>query len=84
MFSYIGLEENFIYDLVNSEDVFSNSTYDNINYKKVFECTMQQRIFPTVYYFLQGKVDAEAFAPFTKEKQRLRLKNVIVIFHPFR
>ena len=78
MFNDISLEENFIYDIVNGEDVFSNSKYGNVNYKKVFDLTMQQRIFPTVYYFLQGKAGTETFAPFTKEKQRLRLKNVIV------
>lgn len=78
MFNYIGLEENFIYDLINSENVFSNSTYGNLNYKKVFELTMQQRIFPTVYCFLQGKIESQAFAPFVKEEQRLKLKNTIV------
>lgn len=74
MFNYIGLEENFIYDLINSENVLSNSTYGNLNYKKVFELTMQQRIFPTVYCFLQGEI----ISLFEKEKQRLRLKSAIV------
>ncbi|MBQ8393746.1 MAG: nucleotidyltransferase family protein [Clostridia bacterium] len=78
MFNYIGLEENFIYDLVNSEDVFSNSTFGNVNYKKVFELTMEQRIFPTVYCLLRENVDSEAFVVFEKEKQRIRLKNAIV------
>ncbi len=78
MFNYIDLEENFIYDLVNSEDVFSNSTYDNVNYKKVFELCMQQKIFPNIYCSLHGKIASQVFASFEKEKQRLRLKNAIV------
>ena len=74
MFDYISLEENFIYDLVNGWGVLNNPLYDNVSYKKVFALTMQQRIFPTVYCFLQGKI----ISLFEKEKQRLKLKYAIV------
>ena len=78
MFREIDLEENFIYDIINEIDVFKYSIYKQINYKKIFDIAIQQKIFPTICYFLQDKINAEAFIPFAKEKQRLRLKSAIV------
>ena len=74
----IGLEENFIYDIANGIDVFICSAYKQVDYKKVFELAMQQRIFPTVYNYLHGKIDPESFILFEKEKLRLKLKNTVL------
>ena len=78
MISEIGLEENFIYDIVNGIDVFNYSAYKQVDYNKVFQLAMQQRIFPTVYSYLYGKIDPESFILFKKEKLRLKLKNTVL------
>lgn len=78
MFNDIGLEENFIYDVINGKNVFCDEIYDKVDYTNVFNITIQQRIFPSVYCLLYGKIDFQSFTLFEKEKNRLMLKNAII------